>query len=198
MAIIATTRSYIKFGISQRSSVVYKCPSLLLQSRHQQIAFINKQPSSTAFQPHSEYLLANKQLSSLIPNIFSPSLPNFKMHSISKAIVPATALLAMVQYCPAPFLPAVAVAVAVSAGSISIDAGSIAGVVGAAGGVAGAVEGGIQAHHSRDIESKPHQFMSRIKHQDLSSLGLGTAWPDCHSQLGSANLNFSSPSTSSK
>lgn len=120
------------------------------------------------------------------------------MHSISKAVVPAIALLAMVQYCPAPFLPAIAVAAALGGVTVSVDAGSIAGVIGAAAGVAGAVEGGIQAHHSRDIESKPRQFMSRIKRQALSNLGLGTAWPDCHSELKSAHLSFSSPSTSSK
>ena len=119
------------------------------------------------------------------------------MHSISKVFLPAITLLAMVQHCPAPII--LPLAVLAGMGGVSVSAGSIAGVIGAAAGVAGAVEGGISAHHGRrDVEPKPREFMNRIKRQDTSDLGLGTAWSDCHSQLTSAYLTFSAPATSSK
>ncbi|CRG86348.1 hypothetical protein PISL3812_03353 [Talaromyces islandicus] len=127
------------------------------------------------------------------------------MHAISQVLVPTIALLAMVQYCPAPFIPiaaglaastAEALGTAAAAGaSAATTTSTVAGVVGAAGGVAGAVEGGISAANSkRDLRN----FNSRIKkRQDVSKLGLGTAWPNCINELGSAHLTFSSPSSSS-
>ncbi|KUL88421.1 hypothetical protein ZTR_05414 [Talaromyces verruculosus] len=109
------------------------------------------------------------------------------MYAISKLVVPTIALLGMVQYCPAPFIPAIV------AGGIS--AADAAGVIGAAAGVAGAVEGGVQAGHSKRDASRV--FNSRIKkRQDISNLGLGTAWSDCMSELGSSTLNFSSTDSS--
>jgi hypothetical protein len=111
------------------------------------------------------------------------------MYAISKLVVPTIALLGMVQYCPAPFIPAIAAA--------GISAADAAGVIGAAAGVAGAVEGGVQAGHSKRDASRV--FNSRIKkRQDISKLGLGTAWSDCMSELGSSTLTFSSTDSSSK
>ncbi|OKL63624.1 hypothetical protein UA08_00956 [Talaromyces atroroseus] len=109
------------------------------------------------------------------------------MHAISKVLAPTVALLTMVQYCPAPFISAIAGVVA------GVTASDTAAVVGAAAGVAGAVEGGISASHKkRDI---PRPFNSRIKkRQDLSNLGLGTAYPDCLDELKGTTLTFSRPS----
>lgn len=113
------------------------------------------------------------------------------MHAISKLVVPTIALLGMVQYCPAPFIPAIAAVVA------GVSAADAAGVIGAAAGVAGAVEGGVSAAHGKRDASRV--FNSRInKRQEISNLGLGTAWPDCISELGSRTLTFSSPDSSSK
>jgi hypothetical protein len=109
------------------------------------------------------------------------------MPCISKLLAPTVALLAMVQYCPAPFIAAIGAAVA------GVSAADAAAVIGTAAGVAGAVEGGIA-----DKSSKRH-FNSRIKkRQDISNLGLGTAWPDCMDELQSSTLTFSSPSANSK
>jgi len=107
----------------------------------------------------------------------------------SATAVPAVALLAMVQYCPAPFFAAIPAAVAAGMGAV----GS---VVGAAGAVTGAVEAGLASHgHKREVEFA-RDFNSRIKgRQDY---GTGTAWSDCHSQLSSAKVTFSAPSTGSK
>jgi len=97
----------------------------------------------------------------------------------STTALPAIALIAMVQYCPAPFFAAIPTAVAAGMGAV----GS---VVGAAGAVSGAVEAGIG---KREVEFA-RDFNSRIKRQDY---GTGTAWSDCKKQLGTAEVTFSAP-----
>ncbi|TVY16137.1 hypothetical protein LARI1_G006239 [Lachnellula arida] len=97
----------------------------------------------------------------------------------STTALPAVALIAMVQYCPAPFLAAIPEAVAIGIGAAS-------GVVSAISSVAGNVESGIG---KREVELA-RDFNSRIKRQDY---GTGTAWPDCKKQLGSAKVTFSAP-----
>lgn len=116
------------------------------------------------------------------------------MHFIKSLAVPAIALLAMIQYCPAPVLPII---------SITINLGSTAAWIGAIGGVAGAVTGGISAaKDSRDLTVKrshpQREFKGRIKRQDTANLGLGTAWEDCRKQLANAFVTFSAPSPGSK
>lgn len=119
------------------------------------------------------------------------------MHAISQVLVPTIALLAMVQYCPAPFVPAVAAAAAVAGTASTVS--TVAGVVGASGAVAGAIEGGVSAARSGKSKRDLRLFNSRInKREDLSNLGLGTAWPNCVSELKSASLTFSSPSSNGK
>jgi hypothetical protein len=109
------------------------------------------------------------------------------MPSISKTALPALVLLAMVQYCPAPFLAAIPPAVAVGLGAVSA-------VVGAAASVAGVVTGALTKRDEFTSELTS-EFNSRIKRQDF---GTGTAWQDCHGQLTGANIVFSGPSPGSK
>lgn len=134
--------------------------------------------TSKYFQPTS-YLYGD----SVPDNLFDLSNSYLKMPSISKAAVSAFALVAMVQYCPAPFLALIPEAVAVGMGAV----GS---AVGAAGTVAGSVTAGIEGSKGKRTE-----FNSRIKRQDY---GLGTAWQDCHDELVGASVTFSAPSIGSE
>ncbi|KAI0390905.1 hypothetical protein F5Y17DRAFT_461336 [Xylariaceae sp. FL0594] len=94
------------------------------------------------------------------------------MPAAGKTFIAAAAAVALVQYCPAPFLALIPEGIAAGLGAVS-------GVVGAAAGVAGTVVGGIKG---RDVS---HRFRRQEQNQQ--------AWSDCHSQLGSATLTFSSP-----
>jgi hypothetical protein len=113
------------------------------------------------------------------------------MPSISKTVLPAIAVIAMVQYCPAPFLAAIPAAVAVGLGAVSS-------VVAATASVAGVVTSAIikreEGADELTGEVNP-EFYSRIKRLDF---GLGTAWQDCHNQLAGAHVVFSGPSPGSK
>lgn len=110
------------------------------------------------------------------------------MYPFKTVTISAIALMALVQFSPAPFL---AIPEAVAAGI-----GTVSGVVGAAGATAGAVEGGIAASHSHRKRVRAGRFPVGIKRQAPDANQ--QAWNDCHTQLGSASVTFSAPSTSSK
>jgi hypothetical protein len=116
------------------------------------------------------------------------------MVSFSKVTVQTVALVAMVQYCPAPFLAAIPAGVAAGIATASA-------VVGAVSSVAGVV---VSAVKDRDLEevNAPRTFISRVKRSpqgvDLSTIGFGTAFDDCKTQLGSASVTFSGPAPGSK
>jgi hypothetical protein len=97
-----------------------------------------------------------------------PSMTNFAVTSVAFAT--------LIQFCPAPFLAGIGAAVAANIGTIS-------GVVGAASGVAGTVVGAVNG--KRDIPA------GLFRRQE--EYGTGTAWQDCHDQLTSATVTFSSP-----
>ncbi|KAI1456557.1 hypothetical protein F4805DRAFT_458558 [Annulohypoxylon moriforme] len=98
-----------------------------------------------------------------------------------KKAVYASALVALVQLCPAPFLAEIPAAVVAGIGSS-------AAVVGSAAGVAGDVENAI--HHGRSV---PMSRVQKVRRQDQNKL----AWQECHDQLGSAHVTFSGPSAGS-
>ncbi|EHK99446.1 hypothetical protein GLAREA_06613 [Glarea lozoyensis ATCC 20868] len=111
------------------------------------------------------------------------------MVSSSKVIVQAVALVVLVQYCPAPFLAAIPAAVAAGIGAASA-------AVSAAAAVAGVV---VDAVKNRDLEevNAPRTFISRVKRApqgfDISTIGFGTAFEDCKTQLNGASVTFSGP-----
>jgi len=108
------------------------------------------------------------------------------MPSISKTVISVVALVAMVQYCPAPFLAAIPAA---TAAGISAAAAGVSAAAAVAGTVVTAVK------DKRDVVENKREFVSRIKRQDI---GLGTAWQDCHNQLTGASLIFSGPEPGSE
>lgn len=114
------------------------------------------------------------------------------MHS-STILTPVVALLAMVQYCPAPAFIAPVVAAAAEAGGVStgtIVGGTVAGVVGTAGTVGGSVA--IENDGDNPLRKRSNSRIYQMRGTpDLSGLGLGTAWPDCMNALKSADLKFS-------
>lgn len=107
------------------------------------------------------------------------------MHSFGKTAIATTALLALVQFSSAAFLGLEEATVA------GID--TVAGVVSAASGVAGNVESGVSANKS-DRKRAGRFQREVIKRQDANQ----QAWNDCHTQLGSAHVTFSAPSTGSE
>jgi hypothetical protein len=118
------------------------------------------------------------------------------MVSFSKVTVQTVALVALVQYCPAPFLAAIPVAVAAGLETASA-------VVGATAAVAGVVVAAVKK--DRDLEAvEARTFISRVKRTpspqgvDLSTIGFGTAFDDCKSQLAGASVTFSGPAPGSK
>ncbi|KAI0434846.1 hypothetical protein F5Y09DRAFT_354841 [Xylaria sp. FL1042] len=94
------------------------------------------------------------------------------MPSFAKTALSTAAALALVQFCPAPFLAAIPAAAAAG-----ISAASAA--VSAAGTVAGAVVAGVKGRRV----AHPH------RRQEENQL----AWSLCHDQLATASLTFSSP-----
>lgn len=109
------------------------------------------------------------------------------MSSFKTTVISATALVAMVQFCPAPFVPAIAEAVAVGFSTVGD-------VVSAAGTVAGTVQ------TVEDLTSKVRRFDDHLLayRQTSTPDANQLAWQLCHEQLGSASLDFSSPAKGSK
>lgn len=121
------------------------------------------------------------------------------MPSLKTTVISATAFVAMVQFCPAPFL-AIPEAAAAGIGAVS-SAVSAASDVG--GTVAGAIEG-----------AKSSRVMRRQKLAQRASVSAGAedghklvaarqeqnqlAWQLCHDQLTNASLTFSGPSPGSE
>jgi len=101
------------------------------------------------------------------------------MPSFSTIAISTVALLAGVQYCPAPPLVAV----------IGIDTITAIGTAATvAGTVSSTVEGAVSdAKGKRGLDG----FQSRVRRGDY---GLGTAPQDCKNQLTSAHVTFSRPS----
>ncbi|KAF7526540.1 hypothetical protein G7054_g10744 [Neopestalotiopsis clavispora] len=90
------------------------------------------------------------------------------------ATVSTIGLVAMVQFCPAPFLAAIPAATAAGINTA-------AAVIGAAGGVAGAVTGAISAANGR---------RGMFPRQEQNEL----AWQLCREQLTGATITFDGPS----
>ncbi|KAI1377696.1 hypothetical protein F4677DRAFT_459001 [Hypoxylon crocopeplum] len=101
------------------------------------------------------------------------------MPSAKKIAVSTASLLALVQLCPAPWLASIPIATATALGTG-------ASIVAAAGIVAGDVINGIQDRRVRRNELG-------VKREQFNKL----AWRSCHSQLGSATVNFSAPAAGS-
>lgn len=94
------------------------------------------------------------------------------------AAVSTMGLVAMVQFCPAPFLAAIPAATAAGINTA-------AAVIGAAGGVAGAVTGAISAANGR---------RGMFPRQEQNEL----AWQLCREQLTGATITFDGPSPGSE
>ncbi|GAP84638.1 hypothetical protein SAMD00023353_1101730 [Rosellinia necatrix] len=94
------------------------------------------------------------------------------MPSFAKTALSTAAAIALVQFCPAPFLAAIPAAAAAGISAVSA-------AVGAAGTVAGAVVAGVKDRR----EVHPH------RRQEQNQL----AWSICRDQLTTASLTFSSP-----
>jgi len=103
------------------------------------------------------------------------------MPSISNIAISTIALLASIQYCPAPSAVAKA------------GIGGITDIIDSIGGLATTIDGIVKNHegNKRDLVS----FNSRINRRDY---GLGTAPQDCQNQLHGAYVTFSQPSSNSK
>ncbi|KAI1180455.1 hypothetical protein F4777DRAFT_574217 [Nemania sp. FL0916] len=95
------------------------------------------------------------------------------MPSIAKTTLSISAALALVQFCPAPFLAAIGAAEAASLGAVAAG-------VSAASAVAGNVISAV-----KDRRDEPHLYQRQEQNEQ--------AWKLCHQQLGSSSLHFSSP-----
>jgi hypothetical protein len=118
-------------------------------------------------------------LPNISPDFQSLSTTSVKMVAFGKsAAVSTMGLVAMVQFCPAPFLAAIPAATAAGINTA-------AAVIGAAGGVAGAVTGAISAANGR---------RGMFPRQEQNEL----AWQLCREQLTGATITFDGPSPGSK
>ncbi|RWA12042.1 hypothetical protein EKO27_g3074 [Xylaria grammica] len=99
------------------------------------------------------------------------------MPSITKTVLSTAAAVALVQFCPAPFLAEIPAAIAAGINTASS-------AVSAAGTVAGSVLQGVNNNNNHNNGANhPH------RRQEQNEL----AWSICHDQLGKASLHFSSP-----
>ncbi|RYP69412.1 hypothetical protein DL769_005266 [Monosporascus sp. CRB-8-3] len=96
-----------------------------------------------------------------------------------KTAVAAVAAMALVQFCPAPFLGAIPAATAAGIGATSA-------AVSAAAAVAGTV---VTAVNGRSVKINGRS-VSRIQQRQEHNQ---QAWNDCRNQLGSASVTFSAP-----
>ncbi|KAI1743973.1 hypothetical protein F4680DRAFT_326025 [Xylaria scruposa] len=94
------------------------------------------------------------------------------MPSFVKTALSTAATLALVQFCPAPFLAAIPAATAAGIGAASA-------AVSAAGAVAGVIVDGVKNRRADHL----------YRRQEQNQL----AWQICHDQLATATLTFSSP-----
>lgn len=113
------------------------------------------------------------------------------MPSPSKTALTATAALAaLIQFCPAPFLAVIpeAIAVGLSSAEEAIDvAADVAGTVSRAARIGKDVNDAVNDLSGNNDNNKK----KRAEQNQL-------AWQECHDQLATASLTFSSPSNGSK
>ncbi|KAI0160015.1 hypothetical protein GGR52DRAFT_576748 [Hypoxylon sp. FL1284] len=107
------------------------------------------------------------------------------MPSFGKTVVTAAAAMALVQFCPAPFLAAIPAATAAGIGAASA-------AVSAAAAVGGTV---VAAIKDRSVDVEEEQFLTRrgVSRVQMRQEQNQQAWNDCHSQLTSAHVTFSAP-----
>jgi hypothetical protein len=116
--------------------------------------------------------------------------------TLKNTIISATALVALVQFCPAPFLAAIPAAVAVGIGTVSTAAS-------AAAAVGGTVTQAIQAGKGSRVMRREQLAQRAAAVEDFARVAARQeqnqrAWELCREQLGSASLTFSGPSPGSK
>ena len=113
------------------------------------------------------------------------------MVSFNKVIVSGAALLGLVQFCPAPFLLAIPIAVTIDLGSAAAWVTAVGVVAGSGASAASAIEASHGKKKARDVP-----FTIRIKPRQ--QYGTQLAWEECHSDLGSATVGFQSAGVGSK
>ncbi|CAN8097844.1 unnamed protein product [Discula destructiva] len=112
--------------------------------------------------------------------------------TLKNAVISATALVALVQLCPAPFLAAIPAATAAGIGAASA-------AVSAAAAVGGTVATAVQAGKSNRLMRREQLAQRSTDFEDYKVIAARQeqnqlAWDLCHQQLGSASLTFSGPS----